>query len=207
MSNQTWQDDPKRLVFVLARYKFVSRMFAGMNRVLEIGCADAFGTRIVLQEVQHVTAIDFDPVFVQDVLHRMDDRWRFDCRLHNILEGPVEGSFDGAYALDLIEHIPQESESRFLRNTADSLSNAGVLIIGTPSLQSQAYASPQSKAGHINCKDGKTLRSLLSHYFHNVFVFSMNDEVVHTGFEPMSHYLLALACNKKSSQQERAGTN
>ena len=199
MSNQTWQDDPKRLVFVLARYKFVSRMFSGMKRVLEIGCADAFGTRIVLQQVSHVTAVDFDPVFVQDTLDRMNDRWRFACRLHNILDGPVLGDFDGVYALDLIEHIPAESENRFIRNAADSLSDSGVLIIGTPSLQSQTYASPQSKAGHINCKDGGSLRELLSHFFHSVFIFSMNDEVVHTGFEPMAHYLLALACNKRRS--------
>ena len=57
-----------------------------------------------------------------------------------------------------------------------------MLIIGTPSLESQAYASPPSKAGHINCKSGDELKALLSSYFHNVFLFSMNDEVVHTGF-------------------------
>ena len=41
MSSQVWQDDPKRLLFVLARYKFVAKMFSGMNKVLEVGCADA----------------------------------------------------------------------------------------------------------------------------------------------------------------------
>ena len=41
------------------------------------------------------------------------------------------------------------------------------------------------------------LKSLLSKYFHNVFIFSMNDEVVHTGFYPMAHYLFALCCDKK----------
>jgi hypothetical protein len=30
-----------------------------------------------------------------------------------------------------------------------------------------------------------------------VFVFSMNDEVVHTGFYPMAHYLLAVACHRR----------
>jgi len=29
-------------------------------------------------------------------------------------------------------------------------------------------------------------------------VFSMNDEVVHTGFHPMAHYLMALACGPSS---------
>jgi hypothetical protein len=34
-------------------------------------------------------------------------------------------------------------------------------------------------------------------YFHNVFVFSMNDEVVHTGYYPMAHYLFAVCAGKK----------
>ena len=37
----------------------------------------------------------------------------------------------------------------------------------------------------------------MQRHFHNVFLFSMNDEVVHTGFSPMAHYLLALCCTKR----------
>ena len=203
MSNQVWHDDPKRITFLLSRYKFVAKMFSGMGHVLEIGCAGAFGTRIVLQEVGQVTAIDYDPVFVKDALERMDPRWKIDCRVHDILEGPVEGVFDGAYALDVLEHIPQEHEERFVSNIAHSLTEHGVLVIGTPSIQSQAYASPPSKEGHVNCKDHQGLKELLSRFFHNVFIFSMNDEVVHTGFYPMAHYLLALCCSKKSNSGKK----
>lgn len=197
MSNQTWYDDPKRLVFVLARYKFVAKMFTGLDHVLEVGCADAFGTRIVLQEVQRITAVDFDPVFIQDARDRMDARWAFECRVHNMLDGPVAENFDGAYSLDVLEHIPADREDRFLTNIVDSLGPQGRLIVGSPSLESQAYASPPSKAGHVNCKSGSQLKTLLERYFHHVFVFSMNDEVVHTGFHPMAHYLLGLCCGKR----------
>jgi len=34
-------------------------------------------------------------------------------------------------------------------------------------------------------------------YFFKVFMFPMNDEVVHTGYSAMSHYNLALCCSKK----------
>ena len=34
MTNQVWHDDPRRLVFVLARYKFVSKMLSGKSHVL-----------------------------------------------------------------------------------------------------------------------------------------------------------------------------
>lgn len=197
VTNQVWHDDPRRLLFVLARYKFVSRMLSGKQKVLEVGCGDAFGTRIVLQEVGEICAVDFDPVFVRDVSERMEERWKFECKTHDMLSGPVDGEFDAAYSLDVIEHIPQMHEDRFVANVAQSLSDNGVLIIGSPSIQSQAYASEPSKEGHVNCKDHRELRSLLEGHFHNVFIFSMNDEVVHTGFYPMAHYLFALCAGKR----------
>ena len=62
MINESWNQDPKRTLFTLARYKFAAKMLDGFQRVLEVGCADAFGTRLVQQAVAHVTAIDFDPI-------------------------------------------------------------------------------------------------------------------------------------------------
>ena len=197
MMSQVWTDDPRRLTFVLARYKFVSKMLSGKARVLEVGCADAFGTRVVQQEVGAVVAIDFDPVFVKDVQDRMRERWTFDCRVHDMLTGPLLPPFDAAYSLDVLEHIERKDEDRFMTNVVHSLNDDGVLIVGSPSIQSQTYASPPSKAGHVNCKDGVELKTLMLEYFANVFLFSMNDEVVHTGFSPMAHYLFAMGVGVK----------
>lgn len=197
MSSQVWQDDPRRLVFLLARYKFVSKMLSGLGHVLEIGCADAFGTRIVKQEVKEVTVTDFDEIFIQNAAEVMDARWPYTAQVHDMLSGPVPGNFDAAYALDVIEHIQVDDENTFVGNVVKSLGEHGILILGCPSLQSQAYASPPSKAGHVNCKDGPEMRSLLQRFFHNVFVFSMNDEMVHTGFYPMAHYVFGIGCGPR----------
>ena len=51
MMNRVWDNDPKRLSFVLSRYKFVSKMLKGKKSVLEIGAADGFKSRIVSTEV------------------------------------------------------------------------------------------------------------------------------------------------------------
>jgi 2-polyprenyl-3-methyl-5-hydroxy-6-metoxy-1,4-benzoquinol methylase len=197
MTNQAWHDDPRHLLFVLSRYKFVAKMLTGRRHVLEVGCADAFGTRLVQQEVGAVTAVDFDPVFVEDVQERMSDSWPLEVRVHDILERPVEGSFDGAYALDVLEHIAPEDERRFLSNVVASLEPDAAVVIGSPSLESQPYASPPSRAGHVNCKSAPELRALMAEHFANTFLFSMNDEVVHTGYHPMAHYLLALGCGPR----------
>src|SRR5690349_14473371 len=76
-SSQSWHEDPKHLLFRLARYKFVAKMLAESEHVLEVGCGDGFGTRIVQQFVKRLTATDFDSVFVEDVKARMLERWRF----------------------------------------------------------------------------------------------------------------------------------
>jgi len=197
MTNQVYYDDPRRLAILLARYKFVAKMLSGRRNVAEVGCGDAFGTRIVMQETGRVVGYDIDRIFVEDIRERQYDRWPVEAHVHDIVLAPLPDRYDGIYSLDVIEHIRRANEHAYLSNLRGSLTANGVLIIGTPSLESQAYASPSSKTGHVNCKTGEELRRLLQQYFENVFVFSMNDEVVHTGFYPMAHYLLALCCASK----------
>lgn len=197
MTDQVWHDDPKRLSFLLSRYKFVAKMLSGKDHVLEIGCGDAFGSRIVHQEVKRLTVIDFDPIFIDDIRSRMESDWQFDAKVHDMLSKPFGSGFDGIYSLDVLEHIQREKEELFMSNLVSSLEENGVAVIGTPTIQSQGYANAQSKEGHVNCKDYRELRGLMEKYFHNVFLFSMNDEVVHTGFYRMAHYLLTLCTGKK----------
>jgi Methyltransferase domain len=203
MTNQVWEDDPRRLTFLLSRYKFVSKMLSGRKFVGELGCGDAFGTRVVMQEVERVVAYDFDPVFVEDIRSRRSERWPVEAYVHDILQGRLPNLHDAIYSLDVIEHIRAADEDTYICNLRDSLTDTGVLIIGSPSLESQDYASPPSKEGHVNCKSGGELKALLGHYFHTVFLFSMNDEVVHTGFAPMAHYLFAVCCQKKPPAEKQ----
>jgi cyclopropane fatty-acyl-phospholipid synthase-like methyltransferase len=200
MSGQVWHDDPKRLGFVLSRYKFVSKMLAGKNKVLEIGCADAFASRIVAETVGNLTAIDFDEVFIENAVENFNQKWPVRFIVHDISLEPFKNDFDAAYALDVIEHITPENEHKFMENVVASLSDNGICIMGSPSLESQQYASKCSREGHVNCKTAYDFKSLMEKHFDYVFIFSMNDEVVHTGFDKMSHYRLALACGPKRKE-------
>jgi cyclopropane fatty-acyl-phospholipid synthase-like methyltransferase len=199
MTSWAWRDDPKRLAFTFSRYKFVAKMLAGRKHVLEVGCGDCFATRIVAQEVAQVTAVDFDQDFIADAQARLAPDSRITAKFHDMVDGPVAGSFDGMYSLDVLEHIDASVENRFVANMIRPLQPHGVAIIGMPSLESQGYASPQSKIGHINCKSQRDFKTLMQRYFHTVFMFSMNDEVVHTGYAAMSHYNLAVCCEKISA--------
>ena len=185
------------MLFAFSRYKFVGKMFEGFESVLEVGCGDASATRLVQQTVNKVVVTDFDQTFIQDIESRQQPDWHLDARVHDMVAAPLQENFDGIFSLDVLEHIEAVNEDAFLKNICLSLNKHGSLIIGIPSLESQTYASEASKFGHVNCKSGNELRDLMKKYFHSVFMFSMNDEVVHTGFFPMAHYLIAVCCDKK----------
>ncbi len=188
--------DPKHLAFVLARYKFVAKMLEGKKNVLEVGCGDGFGIPIVAQAVEMLYAVDWEERLIEGNIERLGgvaNNVRF-VRI-DINEKPMEGiRVNAIYNIDFMEHLDPEKEDIVMRNMIASYERKedAVMIIGTPNLTAAQYASPQSAALHINLKSHQTLRELLDRYFHNVFMFGMNDEVLHTGYAPMCHYLFGL---------------
>jgi 2-polyprenyl-3-methyl-5-hydroxy-6-metoxy-1,4-benzoquinol methylase len=202
VATYNWIDDPKRMGFSLAKYKFVSKMLDGTKKVLEVGCADGFASRIVAQSVTNLFCTDL----VSDVIRSAEETsFPGDSIVffqHDMLDGPVDGSckeakeFDAVYSLDVLEHINKKNEDLFLANAILSLKENGTMIIGMPSLESQMYASKLSKIGHVNCKTQQDLKSQMKKYFRHVFMFSFNDEVLHTGYHSMAHYNVALCCEQ-----------
>jgi hypothetical protein len=84
-----------------------------------------------------------------------------------------------------------------MRNIVDSIGPTGCLLVGTPNQSADQYASANARAQHVNLKTHASLLALMQRYFHNVFMFGMNDEVLRTGFAPMCHYLLAVGAQKR----------
>ncbi|MDQ3000790.1 MAG: class I SAM-dependent methyltransferase [Fibrobacterota bacterium] len=195
-TSHIWRNDPRHLAFMLARYKFVAKMLEGMKSAIEVGCGDAFGTPIVAQTVKRVHCIDFESNLFEDNQAR-NERENITFEILDICNQIPKDKFEAAYSMDVIEHVPAAIEERLMTNVCAALLQHSVFIMGTPNITASQYASPASMEGHINLKGGHELKTLMGKYFHNVFLFSMNDEVVHTGYFPMSHYLIAMGVGKK----------
>jgi 2-polyprenyl-3-methyl-5-hydroxy-6-metoxy-1,4-benzoquinol methylase len=199
MSAGTWLRDPKRLGFVLSRYKFVAKMFSGFDRVLELGSADGWPSRIVKQEVKTLVCVDFDQELLDFGINNVEQTWPILFEKKDLTElFHYDTKFDGVFALDVLEHIDKEKEDLFMKNIVNNLLHSGVTVIGIPSLESQVYSYPDN--GHVNCKSGEELREFCLNYFERVLIFSMNDEVVHTGFVKMANYLFAVCFYPKVSK-------
>lgn len=197
-ASDEYATDPKHFAFVSSRYKFASKMLGGMGTVLEIGCGDGFGAPIVADAVDKLICTDINAPMLKEIQRRHANfALNASYVYHDFREQPFEPMADGGYLIDVIEHIFPGEEDAFMSNIAGSLNEHGVLLIGTPNKTAEQYASEWSRKGLINLKTQQTLNELTTRYFHNVFNFSMNDEVVHTGYAPMCHFLWALCVDPR----------
>ena len=68
----------------------------------------------------------------------------------------------------------------------DALTRCGIAHLATTTVRDLS-------TGHRRLVE---LARVMARHFENVFLFSMNDEVVHTGFHPMAHYLFTLCVGR-----------
>ena len=196
-SSNALVSDPKMIGFMAARYKFVAKLLEGCKSALEAGCGDGFGVPVVAQAVGQLHCTDIDEATLQDNARRLSFVRNAMFEYFDFRQRSYPTQVDAVFCVDVIEHVYPEEEAPFMRNLAASVLPFGVTIVGTPNQTADRYASENSRKGHVNLKDHKSLRALLEQHFHRVFLFSMNDEVVHTGFYPMAHYLWAVGVGAK----------
>lgn len=187
---------PRRLLFVFSRYKFAAKLLPQDHsvKVLELGCSEGFPTLLLAENGHHIVAVDFDEAAISHAKKNIiKNNISF---IYDDFIGKIYGEFKAVVSLDVIEHIETASEDRFMETICSNLEPQGFAVIGTPNITAQEYASEGSKIGHINLYSAERLLALMQKYFHNVFLFGMNDEVVHTGFYPMCHYMIVIGCGK-----------
>ena len=190
-----FRNDPKRLGFVLSRYKFAAKMASKKQKVLELGCSDGIGSTILAEQAVSYTGVDYDPLAIEAAKKNLQGgKWHFIC--DDFMEKSY-GQFDAIVSMDVIEHILPEFEDQYLQTIVSNLSSEGICVIGTPNITASAYASVGSQIGHVNLYSQDRFVQSLQKYFHQVLPFGMNDEILHTGYAPMCHYLICVACLKK----------
>ena len=195
-------NDPKRLGFMMARYKCAAKLMSRCESILDVGCGDGFGTLTFLHETHapKIMGVDFDGDLIgyatsilTPAVHKVSPVNASRLRWQAMDVFDLYQMFNGICCLDMIEHLKPEDNSRFIEHLASMLLPGGICIIGTPNAHAEQYASAHSKAGHTNLLTHDKLRSELEGRFSAVFMFSLSDEVLHLGFEKLGHYVFAVA--------------
>ena len=190
-----FRNTPRHILFTLSRYKFAAKMIGEGKGILELGCNEGLGSYYLSEFATHVHGVDFDEEAIGWAKENLEnEKLTFQC------DDFINKRYNKNHAVvsyDVIEHILPENEDAFLQTVVENLVNDGVFLVGTPNITSHRFSNPEFSGAHVNLYAGPRLCEALEKYFHNVFLFSMNDEMIHTGFVPMAHYLIALCCSKK----------
>ena len=186
---------PRRMLHSMAYYKFAAKMIGGGKGVLDIGCGEGLGTWLLFKECGAACGIDLD----QNAIGRAQQNWggSVDFVCGDLFETmSLSERYDAIVLFDVIEHIMPDHVNKFYDAIQRLLKPHGVVIMGTPNSTAAKYASAITNAGHVNLYTGERLEEEMRQIFKHVFMFGANDEVVHTGFMPMAHYLICVACGK-----------
>lgn len=190
-------NDPKHMSFVLARYKFCAKMLEGKGKVVEIGCGDGLGIPIIAQAVNHLHCVDWDLRNIEGCKRRLSHLKNVSYEQIDLNNHQLNEQYDAAFSIDVLEHIDPALESRFMNNIINSLKQESTLITGTPNITANIYATERSKVQHINLKSMSDLKDFTNRYFKYVFMFGMNDEVLHVGYSSMCHYIWSIGSEKR----------
>lgn len=190
-------NDPKHLAFVLARYKFCAKMLDGKDKVFEIGCGDGLGIPLIAQAVNHLHCVDWDIRNIEGCKRRLGHLKNVSYEQIDLNNNQLKDKYDAAFSIDVLEHIEPALESRFMNNIIYSLKQESSLITGTPNITANVYATERSRVQHINLKSMRDLKELTQKYFKHVFMFGMNDEVLHVGYSSMCHYIWSIGSEKR----------
>ncbi|MCB1084850.1 MAG: class I SAM-dependent methyltransferase, partial [Chlamydiia bacterium] len=166
------------------------------KRVLDIGCNEGLGTFLVGKECGHAHGMDFDAPAIEAAQKNFTEDF-VSFEVGDFLEKSGGEKWDAIINFDVVEHILPENAPAFFEGMKNLLTPEGVVIVGTPSKISQDFASEVSKKGHINIYSHEQLEAQMRELFDCVFMFSANDEVVHTGYLPLAHYYITVGCKKK----------
>lgn len=184
-----WLTAPDHLAMVLSRYRAAASLLGSAQVVLEVGCGEGIGSRILAAGRGSYFGIDPDPEAIEvaeETADEQDDAVVFSVGTLDALHG----LYDAVVALDVIEHFSAEHATHWIAALCSRLTAGGVCVIGTPNAAFDHLASPASVAGHVTTYTHEQLYALLRRHFRIVQSFGMQDTALHLGHPEARHYLL-----------------
>jgi 2-polyprenyl-3-methyl-5-hydroxy-6-metoxy-1,4-benzoquinol methylase len=191
--HENFISDPLMASVKLARYKFVAKMLCEEDIVLDLGCGNGYSSYFFSKFAKRVIGIDLYSNLkkANRILHSENLMFVKADMLSPPSEILVE-NYSAIIAIDVIEHFYKEDGERIIGQFSKHLTNNGMMVIGTPSKFSQAFRSPKSRDTHFYEYEPDELNMLCRRFFGRTILFSMNDEIVHTGFKRLAWFFFVL---------------
>lgn len=189
----TYQESPLDFFILLARYKFAARLIDRTDSVLDAGCGHGLGSVMLSKFARSVIGVDMDRELIEHCRNTYTEITNLNFEVGDLKDlSDFDRQFDSIVCMDVIEHFTREEGPVVVQSMANALNERGMLIIGTPNVRSQEFASQRRKMTHPFEYDYAAFKKILSDIFRRAIVFSMTDEVVSTGFSQMAWYFMGV---------------
>ena len=188
--------DPLMATIKLARYKFVSKMLDKNDYVVDVGCGGGLSTFYYSNFCRKAVGIDNDVRRIEECRDFKNKKLDF-VHLNALDISKLKFDVNCIVNVDFIEHITKKEGIIFIKNSKKFLENQKnrrnkMLIIGTPSYYSKNYRAKHNLLHHKYEYKPDELYDICAENFSRVFKFTMNDELVHTGFDKLGWFFFLI---------------
>lgn len=186
-----YQTNPLDIFFLLARYKFAAKLLNLNDNILDAGCGMGIGSVMLSKFVKSIKGIDNDNNLIKYCSNTYKNINNLSFEVNDLKK--LSGQYDGIVCMDVIEHFTKNNGKIVINNLFNALNDNGIIIIGTPNINSQKYSSEIRKLSHLYEYSYDILNKTILYNSKRFIIFSMTDEIVSTGFSPMAWYFIAVA--------------
>ena len=126
----------------LGRYYFASDLLKNYKNVLDVACADGYGTKVLSQNINNVVGIDRN----EEYLHIARTEYSGDNIIYeciNVDDESITGIYDGIVCFETLEHL--KYPQKFLQNLYNILDENGVMILSVPNSEYEIIEDGKNK--------------------------------------------------------------
>ena len=113
----------------LGRYYFASERLKNFKKVLDVACADGYGTKILSQRVANVDGIDRNEEYLRVARTKYNSN-NINYKCIDVDKKTITDTYDGIVCFETLEHVIYPE--KLLKKIYNSLNEGGLLLISVP---------------------------------------------------------------------------
>ena len=126
----------------LGRYYFASERLKNFKKVLDVACADGYGTKILSQRVASVDGIDRNEEYLRVARTKYNSN-NINYKCIDVDKKTITDTYDGIVCFETLEHL--KYPKKFLHNLYDILDNNGVMLLSVPNSDYEIIENGKNK--------------------------------------------------------------
>lgn len=126
----------------LGRYFFAADIFKNYSRVLDVACADGYGSKILSQNITNVVGIDRNDEYLNIAKTKYNGD-NIEYKLIDLDSETIEGTYDGIVCFETLEHL--KYPDTFLKNIYNILDDKGTMILSIPNSKYEIIENGKNK--------------------------------------------------------------